>query len=455
MKKLLILLPVLMFLLPQAALAGRGAGSLDPSFGHGGRVVVPLNVGFDSSSGTRAAIAKLPRGETVVLAGNSLVALRPDGRPARVFAGGRVEVPAPAGSSLRLVDVAADPQGRILVAGTLVSPVQEPLQWPYTLDEDAFLARFTPEGNLDPNFGQGGIVRTDLGASPVPIETGVGTVYSPARTSFEGVAVDPSGRIVLSGMKLSEIHSCRFTPNYPYEDAFASRLLTDGSFDQSFGQNGVVLVQDSAAVTPPALTRSGGTYLLDYFDPGCAPRPTRLTRLDVNGAAAQPVLTVDEEGLPTSIAIDSRGRVLLVSSENVHSAGLAMALVRRILPGGRLDPKFGKGGSVRVRAPRGLDFEPSAIRAGAGGKIVIAGTARPSGTPSDPRRFMVARLTDAGVIDRGFSGNGRALTRFGRPSRAVADDVTLVQGGIVAAGRLSRPSLPGGEGLALAQYLVR
>ena len=50
--------------------------------------------------------------------------------------------------------VSIDHHGRILVAGATQS-----------VRPDVALARFTPSGELDPTFGEGGRVTTDLGAS--------------------------------------------------------------------------------------------------------------------------------------------------------------------------------------------------------------------------------------------------------------------------------------------------
>lgn len=452
-------LPILVALVLLAALApvspARGAmpGALDPSFGDHGRVVAPLNVGFDSSTSAPVGVAKLEHGATVVLAANSLLAFKRDGRPNRAFGGGRVEIAAPVGTSLQLVDVAADRQGRILVGGTILSAVDPELQQAIHQDEDVFVARFGPDGQLDPSFGQGGVLRSDLGMSPPPPIPTLGGALdgAPPQAKLQGIAVDTAGRVVISGLLLRAVFSCRGTLFYPYRDTFLGRLGADGNLDSSFGQGGIALVPESGGAASPVLTHAGGVYLLDSQDRGCDPQLSRLTRFDVNGAVAQPVVTTDFETSWTSIAIDRRGRVLLAGPEN----RFGMATVRRILPGGRMDARFGHGGVAHVKTPNGLDFEPSAVRAGTGSEIVVVGTARPSGTAADPRRFMVARLTGSGALDRRFSGDGRVLTRFGRESRATADDVTLVRGGILVTGRLSLPSVPGGEGLALARYLVR
>lgn len=453
MKKLLILLPVLMLLLPQSAAAGRRAGDLDPSFGRAGRVVVPTSVGFDAPETPPTAIAKLPGNRTVVLAGTHLLAFDANGDPDVGFGGGKVEVPAPAGTSLQLVDVAADVQGGIFVAGTVLSPVEPALRWAVGHDEDTFLARFTPNGQLDPGFGQGGVLRSDFGfPSPPPIPTLPEPIAkAPPQTRIEGIAIDPAGRVVISAVRVRQISSCRFYPYHPHRDFFLARLNAGGNLDAAYGKGGIVLVEGSTGASAPVLTRTGGTYLLDGVGSGCNLVPSRLTRFDINGAVAQPAVVTDIETTWTSLAIDRRGRVLVV--ESLYTYG--RAAVRRILPGGRMDAKFGHNGVAYVSSPTGLDFEPNAVKAGAKGEVVLVGAARPFGAAVDPRRFMVARLTDSGKLDRSFSDDGVVQTRFGRDSRAMAEDVALVRGGILVSGRISLPALQGGEGLALARYLVR
>ena len=132
-----------------AALAAPGSpssGSLDPSFGAGGVVTTRF-----PASAHAEAVALEPRGG-IVLAGRSgsdlaLARYRTDGSLDPAFGeGGRLV------SDLRGRDgVAAAVQldGKIVVAGS---------SGPHLA-----LARYLPDGSLDPSFGEGGEVASNLG----------------------------------------------------------------------------------------------------------------------------------------------------------------------------------------------------------------------------------------------------------------------------------------------------
>ncbi len=155
--------------------------------------------------------------------------------------------------------VAVDPQGRIVVAG-------------YTLDGgvDVAVARFRPDGTLDPAFGDGdGRVRLDLGGTdyafdvaPVP---GGGLALAGRRTTADtdlafvlrlggrgrtvasfgddglrtldfakryqaanAIGVTSAGRLVIVG----------WTSNGSTSRSAMARLLPDGSFDPGFSRDG-------------------------------------------------------------------------------------------------------------------------------------------------------------------------------------------------------------------------
>jgi uncharacterized delta-60 repeat protein len=444
MKKLLLLALIAMAAFPLPAEARPGA--LDPSFGTGGKSIwsVPLDRGqYERLSAP--GLAKLPSGGSVVLAGDFLFALRPDGRLERRFGGGRVEVAAPDGSPLRLADVAVDAGGRILVVGTDDER------------DDSFVARYTPDGKLDPSFAQGGVLRTDFGMAPPSLNRFPERPEpSPPLTRLNGIALDPDGRIVLSGTRVFHIGSCRGGINYLHREAFVVRLLEGGDVDSGLGQGGAVFVPRTPAVAPAALVPGspGALYLMDGPVGGDCDfgYQRRITRLGSNGSPEGSfVVARPEFGASWDIAamtVDRRGRILVAEHDEKG------AVVRR-LAGGGFDRSFGKKGAVRLDPLGTGGFIPSAIQVDQTGKIVVAGFNYP-GFEEEPRKVLVGRLTAKGAVDRSFGSKGWSVTRFGRRSRVGPPDIALSKGGRVLLGaEITRPSLPGGEGIALARYLGR
>ncbi len=105
------------------------------------------------------------------------------------------------GTDDQIVSMALDSQGRIVAAGVGRAAY------------DATLARYRPNGSLDPSFGSDGIVTIDFG-------DGAGFAVA------SSVAIDPHGRIVVAGGSLG--------------DFALARYHSDGSPDPSFGAGGTV-----------------------------------------------------------------------------------------------------------------------------------------------------------------------------------------------------------------------
>lgn len=462
MKKLALLAISALVLVPTAAQARPGA--LDRSFGHGGKVIRPLHLEGEGRRTTPTAIAKLEDGETVVVAGDTLFAFKRDGRPLRSFGGGAVQVTAPSPNSLTLDDVAVDGKGRILVGGTASSAL-DPSQWGVGSDGSTFLARYNPDGSLDPTFGEGGVVLSDFGASPPHIETypprppGLPT-QSPPQSRLVGLAVDSAGQIVLSGLRLDHVSSCRGSVNIWYWDAFAARLREDGEVDPSFGGDGVVAFSGGSGVTPPLLTRSGGVYLWAPAEEGggCL-SGFGLTRFGSNG---QRVNTFGEggslalgSGRAGELTVDRKGRIVVLDSWGARQLGAPFATVYRVLPSGRLDAGFGEGGEIMLTAPFPSSVV-SSIVVDHLGRMVLAGTSRAGLGESGPGSIFVERLTPGGSVDPQFGRNGYTKVRFGRHSESQAGSLALVSaGGILVGGTFTRPATPDGEGLALARLTSR
>ena len=143
--------------MPSASAAGGPAGTLDKSFGHAGR----LAIAFGSADSFGQAVAH--QGAKIVVAGThelsttadvEVARLNPGGGPDRTFGGdGKVTVDL-AGGYDQADAVAVLPDGKIMVAGTRSVGMAE-----------RFMAlRLTRNGHLDHTFGGGdGFVTTGFG----------------------------------------------------------------------------------------------------------------------------------------------------------------------------------------------------------------------------------------------------------------------------------------------------
>lgn len=231
------------FLLLTAGLFAQ-PGSLDPTFGDNGKVIVPhLNVGQDDQAVTAVVLPD----DKILVAGRSanddhyntvLLRFHPDGSPDATFGTNGVvhHDLGPADEFVR--SAAIDAQGRLVVGGHLFSDDLD--------NSDMFVARFLPDGSLDASFAGTGLIIRDLHYTP------------DAEEAYE-VLLQPDGKIVL----------CGFTGTDPqFTEIIVERYLENGGLDPTFGGDGSVLVAIVNAtgeqLRSAALGTDGGIYFCGF-----------------------------------------------------------------------------------------------------------------------------------------------------------------------------------------------
>jgi len=451
MKKISFALVLVLALLltASATAAAAGPGSLDPSFGHGGRIVRATDLGGRPWSTVRTQTATLPDGRIVLLAGNSLYGFLANGAIVRAFGAGEGPVPTPPGYQLEATGIAADATGRVVVVGTLRAPDGA---------ERALVVRYTPAGDLDPTFADHGVLVTDFGLPPRRDPEG-----SPSLTQVQvaGVAVDSQDRVVLTGTRTRMVGPCRASSNLVYADAFAARLDAAGGLDQSFGDGGIARMFDIARIGSPVLDSEDSLYVTTPYGgrgPCTEPRYDRL--VGHLGASGQPDTGFGEGGwisLPfphRTVAVTSAlgpdDSLILVESRWAKKPARRVVKVRRLLADGALDDRFGRNGVATLSAPS-RTLEAAAATVDSAGSILVTGTAANLRKPKQ-RRFFLGRLTASGRPDRSFGRGGLTVTGWGKGAEAVGSSVLLQPGRAVVAGTASSKIFSNGSGLVLAGY---
>jgi uncharacterized delta-60 repeat protein len=202
----LVLVGVALLCVVDSAVATPGV--LDPTFGSGGTVTTPIG----SGSSAAHALAAQPDGK--ILAGGetsvgsegeyALARYNPDGSLDTSF-GTSGKVTTAIGSLYdRIHAVALQADGKIVAAGGSEDPP----------NYDFAVARYNPNGSLDPSFGTDGKVATPIAVS------GGGEAYA--------IAVQTDGKIVVGGSSGDN------------KDFVIARYNPDGSLDASFGTSGIV-----------------------------------------------------------------------------------------------------------------------------------------------------------------------------------------------------------------------
>lgn len=393
------------------------SGSLDPDFGTNGVTLVDFEslLGPDTEA---SAVMQPETGNKILIAGTTaaaasldfaLLRLNADGGRDTGFNGGsgngfvRTDfVPGASNSIDHARAIARQSDGRIVVAG-------------HTGTIDFALARYTPEGALDPTFGTGGIVTTNINL--------IDRAYA--------LAIDASDRIVVVGQATGTS-----------EDFAVVRYLASGQPDPSFNggdvnnTTGAVRTNFSlnrddraqaVAIQPDGKIVVGGHANRGLF---AVARYNPDGSLDTGFGSGTGMVTTNlgVGGEGTALVIQSTGEIVLAGHFGVGS-GTNFALVR-YLSNGTPDPGFDGDGIVTTDIG-GNDNRIYAMTLDASGRIVVAGSSN-NGTNND---FALARYSANGALDGTFGNGGIITTPIGGGNDVATGVVIQPDGKIVAVGQ--------------------
>jgi len=387
----------------------QAAGSLDPTFGTGGKVLTDLG---DNSAGAQiqavVSDAALQSNGDIVVSGNfGLVRYLPNGKLDTSF--GTKGLATTTGSAAGL---AIEPNGDYLAvgAGTTSSGVST-----------FAVTRFTSSGRLDPTFGSDGVVTTTFpGASD--------------GAAADAVLVEPDGDILVGG-QASVPGTSRNEPVIT-EGALAL-YSSSGTLEESFGSGGIVQSTSSIGdIANLGIDASGDIFVLPAhaeFSPS--------GQLD-SGVTAETIVTNSQGG---DNAFLPNGQSVSATSVSVakHNTDVQATLFNA---NGTVDSAFDNPPFTYTGAELAGFQSPGAAAVQPNGQIVIAGSSF-----KDTSVFGLARLDTNGSLDTTFGSTGVLTTSFQGDDGATA---VLIQpnGDIVAAG-FSENNTTGVTDIALARYI--
>lgn len=366
-------------------------------------------------------------------------------------------------------------------------------------NRDAVIVRLLPNGNLDNQFGSGGVVRYttvnnfcfnpewffdlvvlddnrflaagfDQRGCDAPDRDFLVVRYQPNGTieqvfseypTFHGnrdeaqaVAVQPDGKVVAAGWAQT------VSGQDNTMDVAVARWNADGTLDPSFDGDGELLLNvygdldriDDVGVQPDGkIILAGRTKVSGQTD-------WLVIRLNSDGTLdnsfnGNGIFTLDHAGFndaATGLLLQDDGKILVGGNVTNTNGVAADAMVIRLTAGGVLDSSFGTGGKVLLDH-EGQDNTASALAWYDVGKILVAGRIF-DGTRN---HFALARLLSDGSPDSQFGTNGWLTTAFdGRSS--VANAVAVQPGHIVLAGHTTTtPSDADQYDIALVHYDFR
>lgn len=276
-------------------------GSLDTSFGNGGKVIT----NFSQDLGYKVLVQ--PDGKTILVGsiGNGdrvLVRYNTDGSIDTSFGNsGKVN-----GTNGNTAVILSD--GKIIVAGAAITdPNSYSASGPLI---DFALARYHSNGSLDTSFGNNGRVLTPIGTS---------------LDMANSIAIQADGKIVVAGYAWSVWNGSN------QEDFAIARYNSDGSLDTSFGNGGKVIaplsISNNDRATSLTIQSNGKIVVAGYIQNGnnrdtvllaYNPDGTLDSSFGTGGQVITPIKSNYEGG--NVVATQSDGNIVVVGNDNGYFA---------------------------------------------------------------------------------------------------------------------------------------
>ena len=392
------------------AAAAVSPGSLDQSFGTGGKVLTDLGAG----GGVASDAVLQANGDIVVSGGFGLARYLPTGQLDRTFGAGGLASTGFAGDGDSGTAVAVQPDGKIIWVGSQSNP-----NFTFGGTFEFAVARFNPDGTLDSGFGSGGRVSTEFFAPPL----------QGAQEFAAAVLVQPDGKILVAGSARQGQN--RFAP---IQGAIA-RYNANGGLDSSFGTGGKVVSASHGAITALGLDSARDIFVLpalaEFSPPGHA-----------DAAVTPAAITASSHGGPAAFL--PNGQSVLASSVGVARHDVDVQ-VRRFNADGSA---ASASAAFDYSGASGLDQArdgASAAAVQANGQAVVGGSHFLSTAV-----FGLARVNPGGALDAAFGTGGRLTTTL-NGDEGVGALVIQPDGKIIAVG-FSENNSTGDVFIALARY---
>jgi uncharacterized delta-60 repeat protein len=404
-----IILNTLVFILAVYT-AKAQSGSLDNSFGEGGKV---LNQSLNSTCSEIAlqkdgkiVTAGAGRDETTGEYGFLVARFNIDGSLDESFGNeGRVILNNLEGVAVvNLSALSIQPDGKILVAGSVKNP---------NTYSDIVVLRLNSDGSFDNSFDDNGIAIYDLSYKDLPTE----------------MLVQPDGKILVGGT--------RQNAQSGFLSWFTIRYLTDGNIDKNFGDGGVVFTEFITAtelsgiiIQPDDKIIIGGSYssfsrtyiLVRYLSNGIVD-----SSFGESGIAKLRLADVDQNyGAVADIALEPDGKIVTTGSGGAQNFRISVA---RFASDGSVDSSFGINGYTILPMERGYS-RGQTVKVMPDKKIIVTGIY----IDGPSTGFAAAKFNDDGTFDSSFGESGLAVTGFDVFDAGAETGIVQEDGKIIVAG---------------------
>lgn len=278
-------------------------------------------------------------------------------------------------------------------------------------DTDIAIVRFDTTGQLDQTFGNNGITRLDLSTGTVS-----GTAFR--GDTVWGLTLLPGDKLLLVGGKLAD-GAGRTDIDYA-----VVQLTASGAVDPSFGTNGLVTLDIGTGGDNPrtAIVQPDGKIVVSGHTSDAGVITTVLFRLlpdgqfdstfGQNGIVHVALLGFVAEAYDVAL----QGQNLIIAGYGRDtSTGTVDIISARFLANGTWDKTYGNGGVTSVDVAS-QDDRSRALRVLPDQRVLIVGQGKQTATTQEG---AVILLTPNGHRETQLNGNGVALIDFGGPTDAL------------------------------------
>ncbi len=275
------------------------------------------------------------------------------------------------------------------------------------------LSRYLASGVIDSTFGVDGTTTTQIGSG---------------NTFGIGATFQPDGKIIVVGN----------VDHANYTSFGVARYLPDGTPDNTFGDGGTTILDlgDSPDQAYSVDLQSDGKILVAGFTGQWGEMDWAIVRFNTNGTLDNSfgengkvifdVFGFNDELRDLRVLSDDRFCVTGFAGEDAVNGS---ATIGQFLADGAIDASFGSNGIVKI--PTGYDYSIAhGMDLTSDEKIVISGNVDIGGS----YRFLTSRINSDGTLDESYNGLGFAISDFGDDEGLSAVKVQS-DGKILAAGQ--------------------
>jgi uncharacterized delta-60 repeat protein len=411
------------------------SGQLDTSFGSGGIAEIQIPGGVS----TVAKVLEQSNGDILFATASATASTTPvsTAQIGRLLSNGTLDTSfgtsglaalADDGMSVTQVDMQLQSNGDILVLGFVEQIIGSAEEAHPKFQRHGLLARFTTSGTLDTSFGSGGIVAlTALGNT--------------ASTDTPTALLVQSNGLILVGDTVSTSSSS--------STAFVIRLETNGSVDESFGDDdGDTALSGTDFIVGLAQQSDSKIIAIGEDDPAVAIRLLPNGTVDTDTAPGTVSTANAEQDGGQPMTMQSNGSYITMlagASETQATFQLGRFTFDNAADTTFSSPSIAFGNSDSFSQVYGMELLPD------GSAVAVGRLEVQVGERKFDQSFGIARVLTNGELDTSFGTDGIVTTAF--PSGTGAATAVTVQsdGNIVVGGVAVASS--GTEEVAIARYL--